>query len=296
MVLCCCLAVGCGQHRDRQPVVFGSPDSPRLRQVVAGLEAGLGGKPLQVVCVPELGGEGDAALARLRGQRPAAVIILGTAALIRFAPEEKHLPAVFALVGNPYFSGAAYEPGRPDLHQINITGLTSPAPVPAALEQGTRLLGKCPWGMLRDPLDGEGVEVAAAFTRVCRDLGLEALIENSTTTEGDQKALARLQSRGAKVFYLPPTASANRYGPRMLELGRQKKLKLVSSHPEMTAQGALLHVTLDYRRVGEEAAELVKRVLKGEAPAAIPIQESTPLRIGVDDRLLAYWCGYPGRQ
>ncbi len=51
---CLCLAgmlaaVGCGSHHDLSPVaVFASPDSPRLRQVLAGLTAGLAPYRLQV--------------------------------------------------------------------------------------------------------------------------------------------------------------------------------------------------------------------------------------------------------
>ncbi len=52
-------------------------------------------------------------------------------------------------------------------------------------------------------------------------------------------------------------------------------------------------VTLDYRRLGEEAAALAQRVLKGEKPAKIPIRESDPVRIQVDEALLARWSGYP---
>jgi ABC-type uncharacterized transport system substrate-binding protein len=67
----------------------------------------------------------------------------------------------------------------------------------------------------------------------------------------------------------------------------------VSGHPEAPHDGAVLWVSLDYRRLGEEAARLARRVLKGESPATIPIIESTPVRLEVDETLLRRRRPYP---
>ena len=54
--------------------------------------------------------------------------MLGTPALLLVAPVVKKVPVVFGLVANPYFTGAAYEPAHPALHQENVTGIYTPAP------------------------------------------------------------------------------------------------------------------------------------------------------------------------
>jgi putative ABC transport system substrate-binding protein len=220
-------------------------------------------------------------------------VIVGTPALSRFAPREKSLPAVFAMVGNPYFSGAAYDPQHPEWHQFNITGLASPAPVRAALEQGARLLGPRPWGMLFDPLDGQAVELAGKFEAQAREFGLTPLLEAGSDAAADCRGLERLLARGAKVIYLPPTATAGRYAPLLLFWGQSGKVLVVSSHPEAPPQGAILSVILDYFRLGEEAAQLAKRVLQGEPPSQIPIAEKVPVTIRVDEALLRRWSTYP---
>ncbi|MBI4794880.1 MAG: hypothetical protein HY790_03410, partial [Deltaproteobacteria bacterium] len=130
---------GCGPGGS--VTVFCSPDSPRMRQAIAGLEGGVGQGKLEVVCVPEFGPRGEEELRRVRGRRPRLLVVLGTPALLRVAPVEKHVPVVFALVANPYFTGAAYEPERPEIHQGNITGIVSPPPLDEALDQGASLLG-----------------------------------------------------------------------------------------------------------------------------------------------------------
>ncbi len=275
-------------------MVVGSPDSPRLRQVVVGLREGLGGRPLKVVCLPEFGREGDDLLRGLRQEKPRLFIVLGTSALMRLAPVEKGIPAVFAMVADPYYAGAAYDARHPDRHQFNITGIASPAPVSAALEQGTKLLGVRVWGMLVDPLDGRAVELAEKFITSARALGLTALVEQGSDLAGDRRGLERLLARGARVIYLPPAASAARYAPLLLSWGQAGKVLVVNSQPEIAAQGAILSVTLDYVQLGEETARLAQRVLQGERPSDIAIKESMPLKISVDEILLRHWSSYPG--
>jgi len=285
--------LSCDSKRTGPVVVFASPDSPRLRQVVAGLEAGFGNRPLKVVCVPELGPKGDEGLRQVRAERPRLIIVLGTAALLKVAPVEKKTPVVFAMVANPYFTGAAYDAQRPDVHQGNITGFASPPPLTVALEQGGRLLGPCPWGLVYDPLEGGAVEVAEQFTKEARRLGLTPLLELSSNAATDRRALEKLRERGARVIYLPATAGALRYAEILLAWGRERKVMVVSSQPEIAPHGAILYVALNYRRLGEETAVLALRVLNGEDPAKIPITEKTPLRMDSDDSLVRFWSGYP---
>src|SRR5271157_6638362 len=105
---------GCGPAAANPILVFCSPDSPRMQQAVAALRENLPATPLEVVCVPEFGDELKASLRRIQQLKPRLLVVLGTPALMAVAPVEKHLPVVFALVADPYFTGAAYGPERPE--------------------------------------------------------------------------------------------------------------------------------------------------------------------------------------
>jgi putative ABC transport system substrate-binding protein len=285
--------LACGPSRDAPVEVFGGPDSPRLREAVAGLTAGLAPRPVHVTLIANAGAGGEEKLRQVRARRPPVLIVLGTGPLTLAAPAEKKIPLVFAMVANPYFTGAAPDPRHPEIHQRNVTGIASPPPVAAALDQGAKLLGPRPWGLIYDPLDGTSLEIKEQFESLAPTFGLTPMIEAATDAAGDGQALEKLMARGAKVVYLPPAANAGRYGPMLLDLGRQRRLMVVSSHPELPEAGAILRVMIDYRRLGEEAAALAKRLLAGEAPARIPITAKTPLKIAADESLLNYWSGYP---
>jgi putative ABC transport system substrate-binding protein len=210
------------------------------------------------------------------------------------APVEKVTPVVFAMVANPYVTGAADDPQHPDIHQKNITGLASPPPVGPALEQGARLLGPGSWGMLYDPSEGQAVEVAELFTKLAPKYGLTPLTETSTEAATDLPALRQLLSRGAQVLYLPPTASAARYASTIMAWGRQRQVRVVSSQADVGHKGAILWVALDYQTLGQDAASLAKRLLAGENPEKIPITENMPLQVEADESLISFWSGYPG--
>ena len=132
---------GCTPPQKSPIVVFGSPDSPRLRQAVAGFKARVQAGDVEVVLVPEFEPEGRETLRRLRQTNPRLLVVLGTPALLLAAPMVKQTPVVFGLVANPYFTGAAYDPAHPEIHQENVTGIASPAPLAAALQHGVSLLG-----------------------------------------------------------------------------------------------------------------------------------------------------------
>lgn len=284
---------GCSRPASQAVVAVGAPDSPRLRQVVKGLEEGLAPRQVQLVTLPPYGDQGAEILRSLRADQPPLFIALGTPVLMMLAPMEKRLPVVFAMVANPYFSNAAWDPKRPEFHQRNITGLASPPPVAQAVQQATALVGPRPWGLLYDPLDGAALEVAQTFEQLTKELGLTGYLEESTRPEEDAAALQRLLARGAQVLYVPPTTTAARYAASVLALGRERRVLVVNGHPEVTEPGAILTLTLDYEALGREAAALARRVLGGESPATIPIQETQPLKIQVDESLVRYWAGYP---
>jgi ABC-type uncharacterized transport system substrate-binding protein len=290
------LAIGsCGRGPlQKSPIiVFGSPDSPRLRQAVAGFKARLAAGPVEVVCVPEFGPQGQETLRRLRQARPRLLVVLGTPALMWVAPVVKQIPVVFGLVADPYFTRAAYDPAHPEIHQENITGIASPAPLAAAFQHGASLVGPGPWGLLYDPTDGVAVDLARRFEADGPRFGVKTLTETSAAAATDQVALERLLQRGARVIYLPPAASAARYAPLVLAWGREMKVRVVSGVPEGSHQGAVLWVALDYQRLGEDLGDLARRVLAGEAPKTIPIAEKTPLAVEVDETLARKWSGYP---
>ena len=135
---------------------------------------------------------------RLRQTNPRLLVVLGTPALLLAAPMVKQTPVVFGLVANPYFTGAAYDPAHPEIHQENVTGIASPAPLAAALQHGVSLLGPLSWGLIYDPTDGVAVDLARRFESEAGRRGVKALTETSTAAATDADGPGAAQAAGGE--------------------------------------------------------------------------------------------------
>jgi putative ABC transport system substrate-binding protein len=92
---------------------------------------------------------------------------------------------------------------------------------------------------------------------------------------------------------MPPDQFSGQYAAALAILGKNRLMVVVNGNPRIQGRGAVLSVTLNYEAVGDEAALLVQRVLKGEKPKDIPIVLSSPAQVVVNDSLLSLWAGYP---
>lgn len=267
--------------------------TPQSQAVIQGLTRVLA-RPLPVVSA-----DGDYALVhkltKQLAQEPLKVlVVLGTPALRAVAPRLKRTLIVFAMVVDPFQTDAAYDKTRPEDHQENIIGLASPPPLEEALRQTRTLFPhRRHWGMLYNPGEGASLELAQIFAALAKEAGLTLTLQPADSPAAAAVALQELPARGVEVFFLPPDQFAHTYAPALLALGQEQRLVVVNGNPRLNPRGAVLSVTLDYDALGEAAGHLVLRLLAGEKPKAIPIQQFSPALVEVDEILLSRWAGYP---
>jgi putative tryptophan/tyrosine transport system substrate-binding protein len=122
-----------------------------------------------------------------------------------------------------------------------------------------------------------------SLTAVSQDLGLKVI---TATVDSSEKVKDAAKSIAKKVhaLYLIPDATAFAGQEDVIELAREYKKPLIATDREGVAHGALATVTVNYRRAGEKSADIAVRILRGEAPGAIPIGEisDTDLFINTD--------------
>ena len=205
-------------------------------------------------------------LRRVRQLKPRLLVVLGTPALMVVAPLEKNTPVVFALVADPYFTGVAYGPEHPEDHQENITGLASPPPLEAALQQGAGLLGKGPWGLLYDPADGVAAALAQEFTRKAPQLGIIPLTETSSEAASDRQGLERLLGPGGEGALSAAGGQRRPLRPAAAGLGPTAQGHGGERLSRRFAPGGAAVGGPGLSPLGEEAAALARRVLQRRGP------------------------------
>jgi len=273
--------------------VFCGDLTPQVQEVVGGLEQVLQ-RPLPVVTTTAPLREAEAQTRQLAQEKLAVLVVLQTKTLRLVAPRIKKTPVVFAMVADPFQSGAAYDQTRPEDHQENITGLASPPPLAEAQKQARTLFPHLTqWGLVYNPTEGPSVELFLQFQALAKENGLKLTAKPATDPAAAVAALAELRQQGAQIFFLPPDQFSQTYAPTLLSWGQEQALAVVNGNPRLAARGAVLSVTLDYAAVGREAGRLVERLLQGETPRQIPITTFSPAQITVDEALLQRWAGYP---
>lgn len=266
--------------------------TPQAQDLLRGLERVLG-RSLPVV---EAGGDyptGEILIRQLAAEKLQLLVVLGSQALALTAPMIKKTPVVFAMVADPYHTGAAYNKAHPEDHQDNITGIASPPPLEEAIRQGLTLFpAKRHWGLLYDPFEGPSVELKQNFAALAQAAGLKLTALESSAAQVEQ-AFYALQHQGAQVIFIPPDQFSRQYSQPLATMGQARRFVVINGNPRLDNKGAVLSVTLNYEALGEQAARLGQRVLGGEKPKGIPIIQASPAQVDVHDSLLNAWAGYP---
>jgi putative ABC transport system substrate-binding protein len=222
------------------------------------------------------------------------LVVLGTQALALTAPNVKKTLVIFAMVADPYHTGAAYNKARPDDHQENITGIASPPPLEEAIRQTQNIFPtRRHWGLLYNPAEGSSVELKQNFAALAQSGGLQMTVLPASNGAEASAALHELQRRGVQVVFIPPDQFSRQYSRHLSELSQARSFLVVKGNPRIESQGFVLSVTLNYEALGEQASQLARRLLEGEKPKGIPIIAASPAQVEVDESLLNQWAGYP---
>ncbi len=273
--------------------VFSWSLTPQSQAVILGLE-----RVLQR-SLPVVSADGNAEQAvqvsrQLAPEKLQVLVVLGTQALMATAPRLKRTPIVFAMVADPYQTGAAYDRSRPNDHQENITGIASPPPLAEALRQtGVLFPTRRRWGLIYNPTEGASVELQQEFAALAKQASLTLTVQPADSAAAASAASQQMVAQGVEIFFLPPDQFSQTYAPALLAWGNEQRLLVVNGNPRIEPRGAVLSVTLDYDAVGVAAGHLVQRLLAGERPKTIPIAQFSPAKVEVDDRLLSRWASYP---
>lgn len=293
VLLLLCLIIGCQARANDTMAVFCWSLTPQAKDVVRGVERVLG----KTLPVTDAGGNyahGESLIKQLKHKRLRLLVVLGTQSLRLTAPAVKKGLTVFAMVADPYQTGAAYNSAHPDDHQENITGIASPPPLEEAIRQTKKLFpAKHQWGLLYDPAEGPSVELKQNFVTLAKAAGLDLTVLAARSGPEAVAALHELKKAGVQIVFIPPDQFSRNYAQDLLTLGQERQFIVINGNPRMDHRGAVLTVTLNYEALGEQTGHLIQRLLNGEKSGAIPIIQASPAQIEVDEALLTEWAGYP---
>jgi putative ABC transport system substrate-binding protein len=192
------------------------------------------------------------------------------------------IPIVFAIGGDPIVLGLVASLNRPG---GNVTGTTvlGTQLVPKRLQLLHELLPKAArFGVLEDPaavtryIDAD-LEVAA------RMLGLQLVFVNARTDSDLETAFATFSRQRVDAFLVGANTSFyQRRMEQLVALAARHSLPAIFPYREYVPVGGLMSYGSNLGYMYHELGIYAGRVLKGEKPADLPVQQITKIDLGIN--------------
>jgi putative tryptophan/tyrosine transport system substrate-binding protein len=195
------------------------------------------------------------------------------------------IPIVFLVGGDPVAIGLVASLARPGGNLTGVTNLTAQigpkrlellrALVPTAITVALLVNPSSP--ELAEPQSQE-LQVAA------RSLGLQLHVLNASTEREIDMAFATLvQLRPGGLVIVPDNFFTNR-SDRIAALALRHAIPTIFQYPEFTAAGGLMSYGSNLRDLLRWSGLYTGRILKGEKPADLPVQQATKVELIINLR------------
>jgi len=183
----------------------------------------------------------------------------------------KKTPVVFTVVYDPISAGAG--PTREE-HVPNITGVGSFPPIPDTVQLIRDLVpGVRRVGTVYNNSEANSRKVIGVGRDEFRRQGITLEEVAITNTSEVFQAAQVLTARHIQAFWITGDNTVLQAFEGVVKVADDNRLPLIINDPEFTDRGALACAGLGFYQSGRAAAALAARVLLGEDPRHIPIEE-----------------------
>jgi putative ABC transport system substrate-binding protein len=191
------------------------------------------------------------------------------------------IPIVFSDVGDPVGFGLVASLARPG---GNLTGFSnlSRALGPKRLEMLSELVPQATViALLRNP-DNTGSGENYIMQEAARAKGLKLAVLKASTEAEIDAAFTSIQQLQAGGLLVAADAFFYRRRDQLVALAAQHAVPAIYWDPVFVAAGGLLSYGTDVSAVNRQAGIYAGRILKGEKPADLPVQQPTTFKLVIN--------------
>ncbi len=194
------------------------------------------------------------------------------------------VPIVTSGANDPVVLGFAASLARPGGNVTGVTGQSTEL-TPKRLELLMEAFpGLKRAGLLHSPTAlAPGASGALAQDAASR-LGIELVLREFRRAEDGDPALDAFAAAGVVAFLVTTSSAILNNAPLLTEKARRLRLAAMFTDRSMTEAGALMSYGVDQRLLTRRAAEYAARILKGEKPGDLPIQQIERLELVINLR------------
>jgi putative tryptophan/tyrosine transport system substrate-binding protein len=220
-------------------------------------------------------------------QRQVAVIASGggTPAALAAKAATATIPIVFAVSVDPVKIGLVASLNRPGGNLTGITNMNVEVG-PKRLELMRELLPNATiMALLVNP---DSPSVAEPYTRtlkaVASTLGLQLLVLQAKTEQDFDKVFAAMIQSRADALVIAPDTFFNTRSEKIAVLSLSHALPAIFTYRPFVAAGGLISYGSDEAEYYQLVGAYAGRILKGEKPADLPVQQSTKVELIINLR------------
>jgi len=215
---------------------------------------------------------------------PDIVLASGTLSVTALQHVSSNLPIVFVGVTDPVGAGLVDSLARPGgnitgfmIYEYNLSGKWL-----ELLKQIAPSITRV--AVIRNPENPVGVAVFSALRAAAQSLRVEVSpIDSRLKADEIERAItAFARSPNSGLILTPNAAAMPAHYSLVVKLAARYKLPAVYSFPEMVVNGGLMSYGPDVIDQCRRAAEYVDRILKGEQPSELPVQQATKYELRIN--------------
>jgi putative tryptophan/tyrosine transport system substrate-binding protein len=210
------------------------------------------------------------------------IVASGAPAALAAKAATTTIPIVFFTGVDPVASGLVASLNRPG---GNLTGsvLLSAELVPKRLQLLREVLPNAAvFGVLVDPAYPPTPSIVADLQAAARTLGLQLVVANASTDSDLEPAFATFSQQRVGAVLVSPSGYYNTNMKRLVALAARAALPAIYPYREYALAGGLMSYGSSLGNSNHQAGIYTGRVLKGEKPADLPVQQNTKIDMAVN--------------
>ena len=218
----------------------------------------------------------------LVGQMPDAILVSSTAPAVALMHATRTIPIVFAQVIDPVRQGFVTSLAHPG---SNITGFTNfEAAIPGKwLELVKELAPLTRWVLvLYDPETTPHGQFVQSVETAAPDLGLQLTAAGVHDASEIERAFENVMPRSDAALIVYPAVVTGTHRQLIVDLAARNRMPAVYPFRYFVAMGGLISYGINPLEPFRQAASYVDRILKGEKPASLPVQQPTKFELVVN--------------
>lgn len=219
------------------------------------------------------------------GQDFDAILTLSTPVLqaVANANLDTQRTHIFTLSTDPWGAGIGIDRDDPNKHPPYMTGYGTLQPVDAVFQMAREANPQLQRvGVAWNPAESNSEASTLMARAVCKKLGIELLEVNVESSSAVLEATKSLVARDVQAIWAGGDSTVSSAMKVLVDTANQADIPVFTNLPVDVEQGVLFSLGADYTEVGRAAGLLAARILKGESPTDIPVENYAPQQLAIN--------------